>query len=56
MLSGNNATVKKHEKTSFLLLIREESYVKDPGNINMETSFIYNGHPGPFFFVVCLYQ
>ena len=48
MFLGNNITVKKHEKTIFLLLLSEEIYVEDLENVTVGTKWIKNCHTLPF--------
>ena len=42
---------KKHEKTIFLLLFRDENCAYDLRNITVVTSFIYNRHTLPVLFL-----
>ena len=50
MFLGKNATVKKDEKTIFLVLFSEQNYVEDLENVTVDTNVIYNSHTLPFFF------
>ena len=50
MFLGKNITVKKHEKTIFLLLFSDESYAEDLQNGKLATNVIYNSHTLPFLF------
>ena len=56
MFLGKNATVKKDEKTIFLVLFSEQNYVEDLENVTVDTNVIYNSHTLPFFFFFHLFH
>ena len=50
MFLGNNITVKKHDKNSFLLLFNEQSFDSNLENLTVATNLIYNSHIFPLLF------